>query len=103
MAYLINTYILNIAVIKCPDPGSPEHGHRIGDNFEGGAKVRFKCFSGYYLLGSYERYCKPNGQWTGELSRCDTPSKFSALSFSFLYVEPLFASKYIDWKNNFFV
>nr|BAR45590.1 complement factor B-1 [Hasarius adansoni] len=62
--------------IQCPDPGLPENGFRTGDNFEVGAKVRFKCFTGYYLLGSFERYCKPNGQWSGELSRCDTPSNY---------------------------
>lgn len=63
-------------VINCPDPGIPEHGVRIGDDFDVGAKVRFKCFTGYYLVGSYERYCKPNGQWTGELSRCDTTANY---------------------------
>lgn len=69
------TQIYIVAAIHCPDPGLPEDGFRTGDSFEVGAKVRFKCFTGYYLLGSFERYCKPNGQWSGELSRCDITSK----------------------------
>lgn len=61
---------------RCPNPGMPEYGDREGDDFHIGAKVRFKCFTGYDLLGSVERYCMPNGQWTGELARCNTPGNY---------------------------
>lgn len=66
---------LFVVEINCPDPGVPEHGSREGQSFRVGEKVLFYCFSGYYLLGSVERYCMPNGQWTGELARCNTESK----------------------------
>ncbi|GBN41490.1 Complement C2, partial [Araneus ventricosus] len=62
--------------IHCPDPGVPEHGTRIGNSFEIGDKVTFSCFTGYELIGSFERYCMPNGQWTNELARCDHSSNY---------------------------
>ncbi|GIX91044.1 CUB and sushi domain-containing protein 3 [Caerostris extrusa] len=62
--------------ILCPDPGVPEHGTRTGENFSIGEKVTFKCFMGYELIGSFERYCKQNGQWSGELARCDHPTNY---------------------------
>ncbi|KAF8767224.1 Complement factor B like protein [Argiope bruennichi] len=62
--------------IHCPDPGVPEHGTRIGNSFEIGDKVTFKCFTNYELIGSFERYCMPNGQWNNELARCDHSSNY---------------------------
>ncbi|GIX74442.1 prothrombin, partial [Caerostris extrusa] len=62
--------------IRCPDPGVPEHGTRIGDNFNIGGKVTFKCFMGYELIGSFDRYCTQNGQWSDELARCDHPTNY---------------------------
>ncbi|XP_078081216.1 complement factor B-like [Mustelus asterias] len=38
--------------------------------------VRFQCFDGYQLIGSAIRTCLPNGQWTGNLSRCNTKDMF---------------------------
>ncbi|GIY86339.1 CUB and sushi domain-containing protein 3 [Caerostris darwini] len=64
------------AEILCPDPGVPEHGTRTGENFSIGEKVTFKCFTGYELIGSFERYCKQNGQWSGELARCNNPTNY---------------------------
>jgi CUB/sushi domain-containing protein len=49
--------------LACSDPGAPEHGSREGlVNFTGGARVRYKCDPGYYLLGSSEStcYCLPH-------------------------------------------
>ncbi|KAG8194143.1 hypothetical protein JTE90_000981 [Oedothorax gibbosus] len=62
--------------IRCPDPGTPEHGSRLGSSFEIGDKVSFKCFTGYELIGSFERYCMPNGQWGEELARCNHESYY---------------------------
>ncbi|GBO41462.1 CUB and sushi domain-containing protein 3, partial [Araneus ventricosus] len=62
--------------IYCPDPGVPEHGTRIGNSFEIGDKVTFSCFTGFELIGSFERYCMPNGQWNNELARCDHSSNY---------------------------
>lgn len=60
--------------IRCYNPGTPEKAQRQGDNFDVGAKVSYTCFSGYTLLGSAERYCLKNGQWSGELTKCDLDS-----------------------------
>lgn len=64
------------AAITCYDPGTPENGLRRGNNFEIGSKVTFSCFSGYTAIGSFERYCLPNGQWSGELSRCNSEHNY---------------------------
>lgn len=61
-------------VIKCYDPGTPDKGWRQGNNFDVGSRVSFTCFTGYALLGSVERYCLKNGQWSGELTICDSNS-----------------------------
>ncbi|XP_015927281.1 complement factor B-like [Parasteatoda tepidariorum] len=63
-------------VIHCPDPGVPKQGTRILDGLKIGDKVIFKCFTGYDLIGSFERYCMPNGQWSGELARCDNENNY---------------------------
>lgn len=62
--------------VFCPDPGFPEHGTRVGDSFTVGAKVSFKCFMEFQLIGSFERYCLPNGRWSGELARCNNPDNY---------------------------
>ncbi|GFY55938.1 serine protease 42 [Trichonephila inaurata madagascariensis] len=62
--------------VLCPDPGVPEYGTRIGDSFKVGAKVTFKCFMEFELIGSFERYCLPNGRWSGELARCNNPDNY---------------------------
>ncbi|XP_078404572.1 complement factor B-like [Cetorhinus maximus] len=38
--------------------------------------VRFQCFNGYQLIGPVTRTCLPNGQWTGNLPRCNTEDMF---------------------------
>ncbi|GIX72557.1 CUB and sushi domain-containing protein 1, partial [Caerostris extrusa] len=37
-------------------------------------KEDFGECTGYELIGSFERYCKQNGQWSGELAICDHPN-----------------------------
>ena len=41
----------------------PDHGKRLGDNYEVGAVVRFKCDSGYELAGSSAYQCQSNEKW----------------------------------------
>ncbi|XP_070536269.1 complement factor B-like [Ptychodera flava] len=58
--------------IRCPDPGHPESGRRLGNSFHLGDVINFKCYSGYRLLGSASRTCMANGRWNGTLSVCDS-------------------------------
>ncbi|XP_035212076.1 complement C2-like, partial [Stegodyphus dumicola] len=62
--------------IRCPDPGVPEYGLSSRDSLKVGSKVTFFCFNGYNLIGSSERYCMPNGQWNGEVARCDNEDNY---------------------------
>ncbi|XP_031574706.1 complement C2-like [Actinia tenebrosa] len=57
--------------IRCPYPGIPVNGRRIGSRFTVGATVRFHCQSGFKLLGSSTRVCLKNRMWSGNLAVCD--------------------------------
>ncbi|XP_064616688.1 complement C2-like [Liolophura sinensis] len=57
--------------VTCPDPSQPEHGRRIGSSFFVGDTVKFKCMTGFTLMGSQNRTCLPNAQWSGVLTICE--------------------------------
>ncbi|XP_043995746.1 complement factor B-like [Gambusia affinis] len=65
----------------CPDPGVPPGASRAGNMFEIDDKVIYTCNSGLFLVGSKERVCLENGQWTGTEPACyykhtfDTPQE----------------------------
>ncbi|XP_019343511.2 CUB and sushi domain-containing protein 2 isoform X1 [Alligator mississippiensis] len=42
----------------CPDPGIPERGKRIGNDFRLGSSIQFTCNEGYDLQGSKSITCK---------------------------------------------
>uniref|UniRef100_A0A8C5NLT2 CUB and Sushi multiple domains 2 n=4 Tax=Passeriformes TaxID=9126 RepID=A0A8C5NLT2_JUNHY len=42
----------------CPDPGIPERGKRIGNDFRLGSSIQFSCNEGYDLQGSKSITCK---------------------------------------------
>ncbi|XP_071946577.1 complement factor B-like isoform X2 [Antedon mediterranea] len=59
-------------VIQCYDVGYPENANRIGNPpYFIGDEVKFRCMSGYDLIGSSSRTCQPNGKWSGYLTICD--------------------------------
>ncbi|XP_008425332.1 complement factor B [Poecilia reticulata] len=63
----------------CPDPGVPPGASRAGNMFEIDDKVKYTCNGELFLVGSAERVCLENGQWTGTEPACyykhtfDTP------------------------------
>lgn len=48
---------------ECPSLKSPEHGKRIGDNFEVGSVIGFKCNIGYDIDGLNTRQCQVDSTW----------------------------------------
>ncbi|GAA6110696.1 CUB and sushi domain-containing protein 3 isoform X3 [Tachysurus ichikawai] len=43
---------------SCPDPGEPENGKRIGNDFSIGATAQFTCDEDYVLQGSKSITCQ---------------------------------------------
>uniref|UniRef100_A0A3B5PYB9 Sushi domain-containing protein n=1 Tax=Xiphophorus maculatus TaxID=8083 RepID=A0A3B5PYB9_XIPMA len=54
----------------CPDPGVPPGASRAGNMFGIDDKVRYTCNGELFLVGSKERVCLENGQWTGTEPAC---------------------------------
>uniref|UniRef100_A0A1A8CQQ0 C3/C5 convertase n=1 Tax=Nothobranchius kadleci TaxID=1051664 RepID=A0A1A8CQQ0_NOTKA len=67
----------------CPDPGIPPGASRLGSMFGIDDKVKYACNGKMFLVGSSERVCQENGQWTGKEPECyfkytyDTPQEVS--------------------------
>ncbi|XP_053187161.1 complement factor B-like [Scomber japonicus] len=67
----------------CADPGIPAGATRSGHEFDIGDKVTYNCNGNLFLVGSKERICLENGQWTGIEPACyyrhtfDTPMEVS--------------------------
>uniref|UniRef100_A0A3Q3SNT6 C3/C5 convertase n=1 Tax=Mastacembelus armatus TaxID=205130 RepID=A0A3Q3SNT6_9TELE len=67
----------------CPDPGVPAGASREGNIFGIDDTVKYQCGSSLFLVGSNERVCQENGQWTGQEPACyckhtfDTPLEVS--------------------------
>lgn len=53
----------------CLDPGVPNQGMRVGDNFQHGKTVTFECKKNYDLLGNATVRCN-DGVWNGETPKC---------------------------------
>nr|XP_015802266.2 sushi, von Willebrand factor type A, EGF and pentraxin domain-containing protein 1 isoform X3 [Nothobranchius furzeri] len=56
--------------VKCPNPGSPEFGHRDFSNFLMGSEVVFGCDNGYELVGSSRLNCLESGAWDSPVPYC---------------------------------
>lgn len=54
----------------CSDPGIPPGAQRSAGRFHLGQKFTFSCQTGLDLLGSAERVCLENRQWSGSMPRC---------------------------------
>ncbi|XP_077402407.1 complement factor B-like isoform X2 [Vanacampus margaritifer] len=84
----------------CDDPGIPPGALRTGNSFGLDDKVKYSCSSrNLFLVGSSERVCLENGQWTGTEPACyydytyDTPLEVSmafgsAIKSSLTTLEP---------------
>ncbi|KAM9732882.1 complement C2 isoform 2-T2 [Menidia menidia] len=64
----------------CDDPGIPSGGERISGHFHLGEKVTYTCQAGLHLLGSAERVCLANREWSGSAPRCQGPLTFDSPS-----------------------
>ena len=53
----------------CPDPGTPEHGRRLNNDFQDGKLVSFECNRNYDLLGSKTITCN-GGVWSDNTPQC---------------------------------
>lgn len=54
----------------CGDPGTPEHGRKLGVTYSVNSVVYFNCDLGYELVGSPDRKCQLDGTWTGTQPIC---------------------------------
>ncbi|XP_067673194.1 MAM and LDL-receptor class A domain-containing protein 1-like isoform X1 [Haliotis asinina] len=57
-------------ITHCPDAGFPKNGVRDGDDFRVSKTVKYKCQTGYTLVGSNARFCMDLGDWTGNFPVC---------------------------------
>ncbi|XP_061574969.1 complement C2 isoform X2 [Cololabis saira] len=65
---------------ECDDPGIPPGAERSGGTFYLGEKVTYRCHAGLNLLGSAERVCLENREWSGSTPRCQGPNMFDSPS-----------------------
>ncbi|XP_066543274.1 complement factor B isoform X2 [Amia ocellicauda] len=65
-----DTPICDSGTDHCPDPGVPPGTRRTGDRFGIDDKVSYRCDRGLILVGSSERMCLENQQWTGAEPAC---------------------------------
>ena len=72
---LVVNIILYFLVSDCGDPGTPENGNTIGNNFTFGSMINHTCNEGYIINGPSQRECLANQSWSGILPDCD--SKFT--------------------------
>ncbi|XP_023134907.1 complement C2 isoform X2 [Amphiprion ocellaris] len=64
----------------CDDPGVPPGAQRSAGRFHTGEKVTYRCQAGLDLLGSDERVCLENREWSGSAPRCQGPNTFDSPS-----------------------
>ncbi|XP_051252628.1 complement C2 [Dicentrarchus labrax] len=64
----------------CNDPGIPPGAQRSAGRFRTGEKVNYRCQAGLDLLGSAERVCLENQEWSGSAPLCQGPNTFDSPS-----------------------
>ncbi|XP_076000051.1 complement C2 [Genypterus blacodes] len=64
----------------CRNPGIPPGGLRTPGRFQTGDKVVYRCQSGLDLLGSAERVCLEDREWSGSAPWCHGPHTFDSPS-----------------------
>ncbi|KAM7374337.1 hypothetical protein PAMP_007003 [Pampus punctatissimus] len=65
-----STPICSRDAATCADPGIPPGASRTGNSFEIDDVVKYTCSGSLFLVGSSERMCLENGQWTGKEPAC---------------------------------
>ncbi|XP_077981970.1 sushi, von Willebrand factor type A, EGF and pentraxin domain-containing protein 1-like [Glandiceps talaboti] len=60
--------------VSCRPPGTPNHGSVASNENTYGSKAYFTCQEGYILQGPSQRTCLSNGEWSGDMPRCDPVS-----------------------------
>ncbi|XP_041808468.1 complement factor B-like [Chelmon rostratus] len=96
---------------NCADPGVPPGASRTGNMFGIGDTVKYSCNGNLFLVGSSERVCQENGQWTGKEPACyykhtyDTPLEVSeafgsAIKDSLTTLEPVEEGRKIRISKN---
>ena len=55
----------------CEDPGKPEDGWRVGNNFGNGSVVTFGCNSSSYVLVGASNITCNEGKWSGKTPSCE--------------------------------
>lgn len=66
----VHAIFVTAAGDHCANPGVPAGGSRRGNNFGIDEKVTYSCRHNMILMGSKERICLENGQWTGTEPEC---------------------------------
>ncbi|XP_028329615.1 sushi, von Willebrand factor type A, EGF and pentraxin domain-containing protein 1 isoform X2 [Gouania willdenowi] len=56
--------------ILCDEPPALRDAVTVGENYELGNKVHYRCKEGYTLIGSETRECLPTGQWSESSAQC---------------------------------
>lgn len=70
-------FVFHSTGIQCPDPGVPNNGRRILDDFRAGMLVFFICNDGYQINGEQLLQCFENGTWNSDTPTCELiDSKF---------------------------
>lgn len=70
IAHGFGLLLVDAAGDHCSDPGIPAGGMRSGNIFGIEDKVKYSCTNKLFLMGSSERTCQENGQWTGNEPAC---------------------------------
>ena len=56
---------------KCKDPGKPENGWQVGNNFGNGSVVTFGCNSSSYVLVGASNITCNKGKWSDKTPSCE--------------------------------
>lgn len=57
-------------VVDCGGLENPENGQVAISGTDFGSSARYRCFSGYILVGDDMRMCQENGYWSGQEPEC---------------------------------
>lgn len=66
--------------VRCPQLEIPFQGMKSGSGNSYNSIVKFSCKEGYKIVGSAERRCMANGQWSGQAPRCEASTDPSSTS-----------------------
>lgn len=66
------TFVVQVARKSCIKLQPPSHGNlSLSCGFSFGSQVNFTCNRGFKLIGSRERFCKKDGSWSGNTTKCN--------------------------------